>query len=133
MTKTVESLKGVIGKLAITSAQSAKASKNGENKSGENSDKESYSLAFYLELSSLGNIKINVKVGLNSMEVRMDVDREDIAEFVRNSASEFEERMKLNGLNTSVECLKEEQVLPIKDNLIELLVSKNTSLLNVKT
>ena len=36
-----------------------------ENKSGENSDKESYSLAFYLELSSLGNIKINVKVGLN--------------------------------------------------------------------
>ena len=104
-----------------------------ENKSGENSDKESYSLAFYLELSSLGNIKINVKVGLNSMEVRMDVDREDIAEFVRNSASEFEERMKINGLNTSVECLKEEQVLPIKDNLIELLVSKNTSLLNVKT
>ena len=104
-----------------------------ENKSGENSDKESFSLAFYLELSSLGNIKINVKVGLNSMEVRMDVDREDIAEFVSNSASEFEERMKLNGLNTSVECLKEEQVLPIKDNLIELLVSKNTSLLNVKT
>ena len=104
-----------------------------ENKSGENSDKESYSLAFYLELSSLGNIKINVKVGLNSMEVRMDVDREDIAEFVRNSASEFEERMKINGLTTSVECLKEEQVLPIKDNLIELLVSKNTSLLNVKT
>ena len=104
-----------------------------ENKSGENSDKESYSLAFYLELSSLGNIKINVKVGLNSMEVRMDVDREDIAEFVRNSASDFEERMKINGLTTSVECLKEEQVLPIKDNLIELLVSKNTSLLNVKT
>ena len=104
-----------------------------ENKSGENSDKESFSLAFYLELSSLGNIKINVKVGLNSMEVRMDVDREDIAEFVRNSASEFEERMKINGLTTSVECLKEEQVLPIKDHLIELLVSKNTSLLNVKT
>jgi len=104
-----------------------------ENKSGEDSDKEFYSLAFYLELSSLGNIKMDIKVGANSMEVRMDVDREDVAKFVRNSASEFEQKMKKNGLDTTVECFKEEQVPPIKDNLIELLVSKNTSLLNIKT
>jgi len=104
-----------------------------DNKSGEDSDKEFYSLAFYLELSSLGNIKMNIKVGANSMEVRMDVDREDVAKFVRNNASEFEQKMKKSGLDTTVECFKEEQVLPIKDNLIELLVSKNTSLLNIKT
>ncbi len=67
------------------------------------------------------------------MEVRMDVDREDVAKFVRNNASEFEQKMKISGLDTTVECFKEEQVLPIKDNLIELLVSKKTSLLNIKT
>ena len=63
----------------------------------------------------------------------MDVDREDVAKFVRNNASKFEQKMKDSGLDTTVECFKEEQVSPIKDNLIELLVSKNTSLLNIKT
>ena len=67
------------------------------------------------------------------MLVRMDVGQEDIAEFVRNNAPEFEQRMKKNDLNTTVECSKEEKVLPIKDNLIELLVSKNTPLLNLRT
>ncbi len=104
-----------------------------ENKSGENSDKKFYNLAFYLELSSLGNIKMDVKVSEDSMLVRMDVGQEDIAEFVRNNAPEFEQRMKKNDLNTTVECCKEEKVLPIKDNLIELLVSKNTPLLNLRT
>ena len=104
-----------------------------ENKNGENSDKGFYNLAFYLELSSLGNIKMNVKVGADSMIIRMSVDREDVAEFVHNKAPEFEQRMKINDLNTTVDCFIEEKILPIKDNLIELLVSKNTSLLNVKT
>ena len=104
-----------------------------ENKNGENSDKGFYNLAFYLELSSLGNIKMNVKVGADSMIIRMSVDREDVAEFVHNNVPEFEQRMKINDLNTTVECFIEEKILPIKDNLIELLVSKNTSLLNVKT
>ena len=76
---------------------------------------------------------MNVKVGLESMEVRIDVEQEGVAEFIRNNAPEFEKRMKKKDLNTTVECCKEEKVLPIKDNLIELLVSKNTSLLSVKT
>ena len=76
---------------------------------------------------------MNVKVGADSMIIRMSVDREDVAEFVHNNAPEFAQRMKNNDLNTTVECFVEEKILPIKDNLIELLVSKNTSLLNVKT
>ena len=104
-----------------------------ENKSGENGDKGFYNLAFYLELSDLGNIKMNAKVGTNSMAVRMDVEREDVAEFVRNNTTEFKEKMENNDLNTTVEVFKEEKIHPIKDNLIELLVSKNTSLLSVKT
>ena len=67
------------------------------------------------------------------MAVRMDVERDDVAEFVRNNTTEFKEKMKNNDLNTTVEVFEEEKIHPIKDNLIELLVSKNTSLLSVKT
>ena len=88
---------------------------------------------FYLELSFLGNIQINVKVYADTMEVRIDVDHENIVKFIRKNSLQFEERMRKNYSNTTVECCKKEKVLPVKDNLIELLVSKNTSLLSVKT
>ena len=41
----------------------------------------------------------------------------------------------MNGdeINTSVECYVTHEVKPEKDNLIELLVSQNTSLINIKT
>ncbi|MBC8282653.1 MAG: hypothetical protein H8E32_02490 [Nitrospinae bacterium] len=100
---------------------------------GRKGDSEFYNLAFFLDLSALGNIKINAKVGAESLAVRMDVEHESIAEFIRNNSTEFEQQMEKEDMKTTVECCYEEKVHPIKDNLIELLVSQNTSLLNVKT
>lgn len=100
---------------------------------GEKDKKGVYNLAFFLDLSALGNIKINAKVGPESLAIHMDVEQDEIAEFIIKNAGEFEQRMKDKELNTTVECCVEEKVNPIKDNLIELLVSNNTSLLSVKT
>jgi len=104
-----------------------------DNKDGNKSYKENYNLAFYLELSELGNIKINVDVGSNSMKVRMDLERDDVVEFVRNNSTNFKKNMKNKGFSTTVECCNVKKVSPINDNLTELLVSKNTSLFSVKT
>jgi hypothetical protein len=90
-------------------------------------------MAFFLNLSALGNIKINAKVGPESLAVRMEVEQDDVADFIRNNSAEFEQRMEKKDLNTTVECCAREEVTPIKDNLIELLVSQNASLLSVKT
>jgi hypothetical protein len=100
---------------------------------GKKDNKETYNMAFFLNLSALGNVKINAKVGSESLAVRMEVEQEDVADFIRNSSTEFEQRMEKKDLNTTVECCTQEEVNPIKDNLIELLVSQNTSLLSVKT
>ncbi|MBT6295645.1 MAG: hypothetical protein HOJ14_03695, partial [Nitrospina sp.] len=100
---------------------------------GKKDDKEAYNMAFFLNLSALGNIKINAKVGPESLAVRMEVEQDDVADFIRNSSTEFEQRMEKKDLKTTVECCTQEEVNPIKDNLIELLVSQNTSLLSVKT
>jgi hypothetical protein len=61
------------------------------------------------------------------------VEQDDVANFIRNNSVDFEKRMEKKDLNTTVECFMREEVSPIKDNLIELLVSQNTSLLSVKT
>lgn len=95
--------------------------------------KESYNLAFFLNLSALGNIKINANVGPESLAVKMEVEQDDVADFIRNNSAEFEQRMKIKEMSTTVECCTQEEVSPTQDNLIELLVSQNTSLLSVKT
>jgi hypothetical protein len=100
---------------------------------GKKGDKEVYNMAFFLNLSALGNIKINAKVSPESLAVRIEVEQDDAADFIRNNSGEFEQRIEKKGLNTTVECCAREEVTPIKDNLIELLVSQNTSLLSVKT
>ena len=102
----------------------------GDGKKGE---KEVYNLAFFLDLSALGNIRINAKVGPESLAVSIEVEQGEVADFIRANTTEFEQRMEKKDMNTSVECCAREKVEPIKDNLIELLVSQNTSLLSIKT
>ena len=106
-------------------------SEGGED--GKKNNKENYNMAFFLNLSALGNIKINAKVGPESLAIRMELEQADVTDFIRNNSAKFEQRMEKKDLNTTVECFTREEVSPIKDNLIELLVSQNTSLLSVKT
>jgi hypothetical protein len=105
-----------------------------EGEEGENNqDKKNYNMAFFLNLSALGSLKINANVGPESLTVSIEVEQDDVVDFIHNNSVEFEQRMKEKDLNTNVECCKRKDVIPIKDNLIELLVSQNTSLLSVKT
>ena len=68
-----------------------------------------------------------------SLSVCIDVESEEIANFIRHRTNDFEGKMNKNKINTSVECFVTHEVKPAKDNLIELLVSQNTSLINIQT
>jgi hypothetical protein len=108
--------------------------KNSEGEQdGNNKDKKNYNMAFFLNLSALGSLKINANVGPENLAISMEVEKDDVADFIRSNSVEFEQRMKEKDLKTNVECCTRKEVSPIKDNLIELLVSQNTSLLSVKT
>jgi hypothetical protein len=105
-----------------------------EDEQDENNEyKKQYNMAFFLNLSALGSLKINANVGPEKLAVSMEVEQVDVTNFIRSNSVEFEQRMKEKDLNTTVECCTRKEVSPIKDNLIELLVSQNTSLLSVKT
>jgi hypothetical protein len=100
---------------------------------GNNENKKNYNMAFFLNLSALGSVKINANVGPKNLVVSMEVEQDDVADFIHSKSVEFEQRMKEKDLNTTVECCTRKEVRPIKDNLIKLLVSQNTSLLSIKT
>jgi hypothetical protein len=101
---------------------------------GKDKDKKSsHNVAFFLDLSFLGKIKISSQIGQGHISVKIDAESEDIARFVNDKANDFKETMEGHSFKTSVECCVIDKVKPEKDSLIELLVSQNTSLVNIKT
>ena len=106
---------------------------NSENNPKNKDPKRSHNVAFILDLSFLGKIKINAKIGQEHLSVGIDVEDEDVAGFINKQAKNFELKMKQVDFDTSVECHVTKKVESPKDHLIELLVSKNTSLVNIKT
>ena len=97
------------------------------------SKKNGHNVAFFLDLSFLGKIKINAQIGEERLSVRIDAESEEIANFISDQAGGFKEKMSKHDIATSVECCATPDVKPAKDSLIELLVSQNTSLVNIKT
>ncbi|MBT4259768.1 MAG: flagellar hook-length control protein FliK [Nitrospina sp.] len=104
-----------------------------EEKDGNKKSPKKHNVAFFLDLSFLGKIKINAQMSPEQLSVSIDVENEDIASFIRHRAKDLEERMTENDIATSVECNVNQKVEPEKDNLVDLLISHNTSLINIKT
>jgi hypothetical protein len=95
--------------------------------------KDKKNVAFFLDLSALGKLNINAQMSSDSLSVNIDVESEEIANFIRTRKDTFEKKMNETKFNTCVECNVSKKVEPFKDSLIKLLVNKNTSLVNIKT
>jgi hypothetical protein len=104
-----------------------------DNKGEDKDEKNSHNVAFFLNLSFLGKIKISTQIGQERLSVKIDLESEDIARFINDKSNDFKEIMEGHSIKTSVECFVTDKVMPEKDSLIELLVSQNTSLINIKT
>jgi hypothetical protein len=108
--------------------------KDSEGEESKNKDKKnSHNVAFFLDLSFLGKIKINAQISHERLSIKIDVENQDIENFINNKTQEFKEKMREDNFETSVECHVNDQVKPPKDSLIEMLISHNTSLVNIKT
>ena len=104
-----------------------------DNSGKDKGAKRGHNIAFFLNLSVLGNIKINSKIDQEQLSVTIDVENEDVAKFIKERSKDLKDRMKEINIATSVDCNVTQEVKPLNDGLIELLVSKNTSLVNIKT
>ncbi len=106
---------------------------NSEKNSNDKNQKRNHNVAFFLDLSFLGKIKINAQMDQDHLSVSIDVENETVADFINNRTEDFTCEMSEINMDTTVECKVTQKINPLKDNLIDLLVSKNTSLVNLKT
>jgi hypothetical protein len=104
-----------------------------DSSEGDKDSQKKHNVAFFLDLSQLGNIKINAQMSPESLSVSINVENEDVASFIQDRKNNFEELMSEEKIETSVECYVTHKVKPEVDGLIDLLVNQNTSLINIKT
>ena len=104
-----------------------------ENEGNDKNKKNGHNVAFILELTSLGKIKISAQISQERLTIKIHAENKAIANYINSKAKDFEQKMNEHNIETSVECSATDKVKPEIDSLIELLVSQNTSLVNIKT
>ena len=101
---------------------------------GDSKDKKNgHNVAFILDLSFLGKIKISAQISPENLAVKIDAENKIIANYINDRSRDFEMKMSEHNIKASVECCVTDTVKQENDSLIELLVSQNTSLVNIKT
>ena len=105
-----------------------------EGKGKSNKDNDSVLLVFLLELSALGNLRVDAKMNKESISVRIDVENQDIAQFIDGNLKEFCARLGELGFEVNAFC---SVVRKIEDNLSnqlnQLLIDDSKRLVDLTT
>ena len=91
-------------------------------------------LVFLLELSALGNLRVDAKMNKESISVRIDVENQDIAQFIDGNLKDFCARLEELGFEVNASC---SVVRKIEDNLgnqlNQLLIDDSKRLVDLTT
>ena len=105
-----------------------------EGKGKSNKGNDSVLLVFLLELSALGNLRVDAKMNKESISVRIDVENQDIAQFIDGNLKEFCARLGELGFEVNASC---SVVRKIEDNLSnqlnQLLIDDSKRLVDLTT
>ena len=105
-----------------------------EGKGQSNKDNDSVLLVFLLELSALGNLRVDAKMNKESISVRIDVENQDIAQFIDGNLKDFCARLEELGFEVNASC---SVVRKIEDNLgnqlNQLLIDDSKRLVDLTT
>jgi len=93
-----------------------------------------FNLVFLLELSALGNLRIDSRVSETGISVDILGQSPEVIEFINQRAPEFEARMEELGFQITVSGLVQKQVeMDVPDILSNLLVDRSLNLVDIKT
>lgn len=102
---------------------------DGKGKGGK-----SYKLAFFLDLTQLGAVRIDTQVMDTDVNVNISVESEAIAIFFETFFPGFQEKMLQEGFNLTISStVKQAEELKAEDIFHKLLVDQSTRLVDVQT
>ena len=120
----------MIGKtINLYIRQSEDKSKNKENK-----ENKSVLLVFFLELSALGNLRVDAKINNQAISLRIDVENSNIAKFVENSLKDFCSSLDDLGFEVNASCGVVANIdKELESKLNPLLISETNRLVDLRT
>ncbi|MCH8156796.1 MAG: flagellar hook-length control protein FliK, partial [Nitrospinae bacterium] len=91
-------------------------------------------LVFLLNMSALGDLRIDARVSQNRISIKINVENEAVAQFIDRNLEEFRLRMTEIGFQAEVACCLQEKVDPeIENDLNRLLVDEDSRLVDLTT
>ena len=120
----------MIGKtINLYIRQSEDKSKNKENK-----ENKSVLLVFFLELSALGNLRVDAKINNQAISLRIDVENSNIAKFIENSLKDFCLSLDDLGFKVNASCGVVANIdKELESKLNPLLISETNRLVDLRT
>jgi len=105
-----------------------------ERKNKENKENKSVLLVFFLELSALGNLRVDAKINNQAISLRIDVENSNIAKFIENSLKDFCSSLDDLGFEVNASCGVVANIdKELESKLNPLLISETNRLVDLRT
>ena len=105
-----------------------------ESKNKENKENKSVLLVFFLELSALGNLRVDAKINNQAISLRIDVENSNIAKFIENSLKDFCSSLDDLGFEVNASCGVVANIdKELESKLNPLLISETNRLVDLRT
>lgn len=96
--------------------------------------KKSFHLVFLLNLTNLGNLRVDSQIVKSQLSLKMTVENQSIADFINSHAQDFESRLDELGFQADLTCCVQDKIdmQPFSD-LPETLMNNTSQLVDVTT
>ncbi len=108
---------------------------SGDEESGKKgAARKSYNLAFFLDLSMLGNLRVDSQITQAGLSIKIKVENQNIASFINSRAGELKSRLTELGFQTDLDCCVEKKVkMDLPNELPAILLEDEAHLVDVTT
>ncbi|HIF03556.1 MAG TPA: flagellar hook-length control protein FliK [Nitrospinaceae bacterium] len=105
-----------------------------DSKNKENKESKSVLLVFFLELSALGNLRVDAKMNNQAISLRIDVENSNIAKFIENSLKDFCSSLEDLGFEVNASCCVVANIdKELDSKLNPMLISETDRLVDLRT
>ena len=108
---------------------------SGDEESGKKgAAKKSYNLVFFLDMSVLGNLRVDSRFSQTQLSVKMQVENQAIADFINSRAEEFNSQLADLGFQAELTCCVEDKIeSDLENELPSILFQDEARLVDVTT
>lgn len=105
-----------------------------QGKGKKQGEKKDFNLVFLLNLTHLGNLRVDAKLHDNDVTAKITTQNKAVADFIGANTSKLESRLKEAGFNAAVTSgFKEKMEMEVEEDLERILINEPSRLVDIRT